>query len=242
MTRVWEPYLTDQDRASLAYRPRPNKDLLSRAERTCLLLIDNYRAVYGDRPLPLLEAIKEWPSACGLVAWDAIAPTRELLDAAREAGMLVVFSAGATDTEGLAGQHVRPGAGPKDTAEVRYGIIDELAPKPGEWVLKKVASSVFFGTPLLGHLIANRIDTLIVVGESTSGCVRASVVDASAFRFNVVLAEECVFDRHEATHALNLFDMHQKFGEVLPQREVLGWMRQRAPRVAEAAGVTATRA
>ena len=143
--------------------------------------------------------------------------------------MLVVYSAGATDTAGLAGQHVHAGSGPNDAAEVRYTIIDELAPAAGEWVVKKVASSVFQGTPILGHLIANRIDTLIVVGESTSGCVRASVVDACANRFNVVLAEECVFDRHEATHALNLFDMHQKFGEVLPVAEVLEWVERKAP-------------
>lgn len=234
MARVWEQFLTEQDRAALAAAPKAPKNLLAKAERVGLLLIDNYRAVYGDRPLPLLEAIEEWPSSCGLVAWEAIEPTKRLLDAARAAGMLVVFTAGAVDTEGLRGQHVRPGERPNDTPEVRYAIIDELKPEPGEWVVRKVTSSCFHGTPLLGHLVANRIDTLIVVGESTSGCVRASVLDACQYRFNVVLAEECVFDRHEATHAINLFDIHQKFGEVLPVAEVLEWVASRT-RVAEVA-------
>ncbi|HVB05681.1 MAG TPA: isochorismatase family protein [Acidimicrobiales bacterium] len=229
MPRVWEAFLTEQDKQAIALRPRRDRHVLERAERVCLLLIDNYRAVYGDRPLPILEAIEEWPGACGLVAWESIAPTQRLLAAARAAGVLVVYSAGATDVEGLAGQHVRAAEGPNDSAEVRYAIIPELAPAPGEWVVKKVTSSAFSQTPLLGHLIANRIDTLIVVGESTSGCVRASVVDAAQYQLNVVVAEECVFDRHEATHAINLFDLHQKFADVLPVAEVLDWISARTP-------------
>jgi nicotinamidase-related amidase len=227
--RVWDAFLTEQDKAAIALRPRRDQGRLEKSGKACLLLIDNYRAVYGDRPLPLLEAVKDWPGACGMVAWDSIPPTQRLLAAAREAGMLVVYSAGATDVEGLAGQHVRESTSPNDAAEVRYAIIPEVAPQPGEWVVKKVTSSAFSQTPLLGHLIANHIDTVIVVGESTSGCVRASVVDACEYRFNVILAEECVFDRHEATHAMNLFDMHQKFADVLPVEEIIGWIEARTP-------------
>jgi maleamate amidohydrolase len=95
---------------------------------------------------------------------------------------------------------------------------------PGEAVLRKTAPSAFFGTPLMAHLNALGADTLIVCGESTSGCVRASVVEARSYRFRVVVVEECVYDRHEATHAINLFDMHQKYADVLPLAEVLDWI------------------
>jgi nicotinamidase-related amidase len=227
MARVWEPFLTEQDRAALARSARPPKRLLEGATNAALLLVDCYRAAYGTRPLPLLEAVEEWPSSCGLAAWDAIEPTRRLLDAARAAGLLVVYTSGAIDTEGLAGQHVRPARAPNDTPAIRYEIVEQLAPREGEWVVRKVGSSAFFGTPLVGHLVAHRIDTLIVVGESTSGCVRASVVDADEYRFNVVVVEECTFDRHEATHALNLFDINQKFGEVIGVAEVLDWIDRR---------------
>ena len=111
-----------------------------------------------------------------------------------------------------------------------YDIVPEVAPVEGEAVLRKSSPSPFFGTPLIGHLNALGIDTLVVAGESTSGCVRATVVDACAHRYNVVVAEECVFDRHQSAHAMNLFDMHQKYADVLPLAELIEWMRQwRAP-------------
>src|SRR5207247_1258293 len=80
-------------------------------------------------------------------------------------------------------------------------------PGPGETVLKKSSPSAFWGTPLVGHLNFLGIDTIIACGESTSGCVRASVVDGATNRMRMIVAEECVFDRHEACHAINLFDM-----------------------------------
>jgi maleamate amidohydrolase len=100
-------------------------------------------------------------------------------------------------------------------------IIDEVAPLPGELVIAKAGPSVFSGTPLLGQLTARRIDTIIVCGESTSGCVRAAVVDGCTQRFNMIVAEECVFDRTQASHAINLFDMNQKYADVLPLEEII---------------------
>lgn len=69
------------------------------------------------------------------------------------------------------------------------------------------------------------VDTLVVAGESTSGCVRASVVDAASERLPVIVAEECVYDRHEAPHAINLFDMHRKYADVLPLSETMTYLR-----------------
>jgi nicotinamidase-related amidase len=115
----------------------------------------------------------------------------------------------------------------------RYDIIDEVKPLPGETVLRKASPSAFWGTPLVGHLNFLGIDTLVTCGESTSGCVRASVVDGTTYRFRMVVVEECVFDRHEAAHAMNLFDMNQKYADVLSLAEVLnyldGWKAERQP-------------
>ncbi|MFN0070253.1 MAG: isochorismatase family protein, partial [Chloroflexota bacterium] len=93
----------------------------------------------------------------------------------------------------------------------------------------KVAPSAFWGTPLAAHLNYNDVDTVIAVGESTSGCLRATVVEGTSHRFRMIVAEECSFDRHESAHAMNLFDMHQKYADVLPLDEVVAHLRTLRP-------------
>ncbi len=106
----------------------------------------------------------------------------------------------------------------------RDDIVDEVAPIPGELVIRKASPSAFWGTPLVGHLIDRGVDTVIVGGESTSGCVRASVIDGSTYRFRMVVAEECVFDRLEVPHAMELFTMNSKYADVRPLAEVLQYL------------------
>jgi hypothetical protein len=76
----------------------------------------------------------------------------------------------------------------------------------------------------LAHLIGERIDTLIVVGEAASGCVRATVVDGCSYRLNMIVIEECIYDRHEATRAMNLFDMDQKYADVVRLSDALAYI------------------
>ena len=83
---------------------------------------------------------------------------------------------------------------------------------------------MFHGTPLLGYLIDLGIDTLIVTGTTTSGCVRATVLDAFSQNYKITIVEECTFDRFESSHAINLFDMHCKYCDVLPLDEVTAYL------------------
>jgi nicotinamidase-related amidase len=106
-----------------------------------------------------------------------------------------------------------------------YAIADEVAPAEREFTLTKAAPSAFWGTPLIALLNFLDVDTLVVAGEATSGCVRASVVDATSNRLRVVVAEEGVYDRHEASHAINLFDMNQKYADVLPLHDVIAHLQ-----------------
>ncbi len=232
--RVWEPYLTEQDKQHLVASGHSPKGF---GQRPALLMIDLYRWVFGDKPQPLLEAIKEWPGSCGLAAWESLPHIQSLLATAREVRMPVVHVTGLADSEsgilGWANARNRTGKTGylgSDAKRARtsgmYDIVDEVAPIEGEAFMRKASPSPFYGTPLLAHLSLLGVDTLIVAGESTSGCVRASVVDACASRYKVVVAEECVFDRHEATHALNLFDMHHKYADVLPLAEIENWMHE----------------
>jgi nicotinamidase-related amidase len=225
--RVWEPFLTDHDRAHLTIA-RDRR--VGFGQRPALILVDLYRWVFGDKPEPLLEAVKTWPGSCGMAAWQALPSIQRLLALARELGLPVVHLTG-LDNSGMLGWneavHRDTGRGPADPSSDglerrrrRYQIIDEVAPIEGEVVLRKTGPSGFWGTPLAGHLNYLGVDTLIVAGESTSGCVRATVVDGCSNRFRVIVVEECVFDRHEAAHAINLFDMHTKYADVLPLEEV----------------------
>ena len=82
-------------------------------------------------------------------------------------------------------------------------------------IIRKQRASAFFGTPLVAHLNMLGIRTIVMCGESTSGCVRASCVDAFSYGLNVVLVEECCFDRALISHKINLFDMHHKYADVV---------------------------
>lgn len=95
-------------------------------------------------------------------------------------------------------------------------IVERLAPMDGEWVLRKTVPSAFFGTGLAAWLTQRGVGTLVVTGCTTSGCVRASVVDAMSHGFRPLVLEDCVGDRALAPHRANLFDMAQKNADVMP--------------------------
>ena len=239
MARPWDALLTPQDKAIAASR---GDRRFGFGERPALLMIDLYRWVFGDRPQPILEAIVDWPGSCGPAAWEAVPHIQRLLAAARAAGIPVIYSKNTEhDASVIAwakserSKSSRPARSlsPEmaDRRRRMNDIIDEVAPLPGELVITKTAPSVFWGTPLLGQLTARRIDTVIVTGESTSGCVRSAVVDGCTNRFNMIVAEECVFDRTQASHAMNLFDMDQKYADVLPVDEIIAELGRREQRI-----------
>jgi len=229
MPRVWDSFITAQDKASLGDRPH---QVWGYGERPALLCVDLYRWVFGDRRQPLLEAMKTWPGSCGEAAWDAIPHVQRLLGAARAAQIPVVHATKMSPyTSGIAAWSEKPAANraaakPDGT---KWDIIDEAAPLPGETVIYKAAPSAFFGTLLMAQLNALDVDSLIICGESTSGCVRATVVDGRSNRFKMTVVEEAVFDRHQATHAINLFDMHEKYADVLGIDEVVAHLNALRP-------------
>jgi len=228
--RVWDRFLTEQDRAHVASSTRRAKGF---GDRPALLLIDMYRWVFGDKPEPLLESVKTWPGSCGLAGWRALPSIQELLAAARAAGIPIIHTTGADESamrtwaRGTRWSAEAEGdAAAQSRTRRKYDIIDEVAPLPGELVIRKSSPSAFWGSPIVGHLVDRQVDTILVGGETTSGCVRASVVDGCTYRFRMTVAEECVFDRHEATHAVELFTMHEKYADVLPLSDVLEYLRR----------------
>ena len=180
-----------------------------------LLAIDLYEVVYAGGAQPPHKLAKSHPNSCGEYAHAAIEPTKRLLAAARAAGLPIFYSTGDTRAASRPGfvaatKRNRPPVDPAD-----YAIRPEFKPEPDDVVITKQRASVFFGTPLMAHLTQLGIRSLIVCGESTSGCVRASAVDAYSHGLHVVLVEECCFDRSLLSHKVNLFDMHHKYVDVM---------------------------
>lgn len=100
-------------------------------------------------------------------------------------------------------------------------VVSELTPCPGELVIRKTQASAFFATHLAGVLLSKGIDTLVIAGCTTSGCVRASVIDAMSWNFRPVVAQDCVGDRALGPHEANLFDIGQKYADLLTAREIM---------------------
>ena len=103
-------------------------------------------------------------------------------------------------------------------------IVDEIAPIKGELVISKDKPSVFFGTCLTSHLVQLGLDSLLVCGCTTSGCVRATVIDAFSYNYKLAVIEEGVFDRGEVSHAINLFDMNAKYADVISLEEAMEYL------------------
>jgi len=191
-------------------------------KKPALLIIDvQYRTV-GTTPKPYWEAIEEYPTSCGEAGWAAVAQIAPLLALFRDKGFPVLYphvapKNAATDGGRLA-EKIPSIMGIDATG---YAFVHEIAPQEGDVLLPKKHPSAFFGTPLTSHLIDLGVDTLVVTGCTTSGCVRASVTDAFALNFRVVVPEDCVYDRAPTAHAVNLWDMNAKYADVMPVADVM---------------------
>ena len=186
-----------------------------------ILAIDLYNLAYDGGAKPVEELIEEFPSTCGENAWNALPDTQRLFKAARAVGIPIIYSttetraeANITSVNATARQKTHIGA-------QSFEIKAELAAQPGDLVIYKQRASTFYGTPLLAQLHRLGVQSLIVCGESTSGCVRASVVDAYSNAIHTTIAEECTFDRSELSHKVNLFDLHHKYADVMHVNDIV---------------------
>ncbi|RDV02056.1 isochorismatase family protein [Undibacter mobilis] len=198
---------------------RPYRRPLYVGPRPAVLLIDLYQLAYAGGPKPISDVSKMFPSSCGIAAWNALPPTQKLLAAARRAQLPIFYTTGCVPkSKGAMAATQRGGRRPDESDFV---IQPDVAPEEGDVIITKERASAFFGTLLATNLTRLGIQSLIVAGETTSGCVRASVVDAYSSGFHVTVVEECCFDRSELSHKVNLFDMHHKYADVLKIEAVL---------------------
>jgi maleamate amidohydrolase len=159
---------------------------------------------------------------------EAVATTQPLLEGMREIGAPVAYTRAVFDAaagEGGTFALKVPGLLKLADDAAISQIVPELAPLPGELVVRKIGPSAFFGTPLMSWLAMRSVDTLIVTGATTSGCVRASVVDSCSYALRTIVAEDCCGDRAIEPHNANIFDMGQKYADVMPAAEALAQAR-----------------
>lgn len=194
-------------------------------QKPVVLAIDLYKSAYQGGSRPVVEVNRSFPGTCGENAWNAVKPTQELFAAARGAGVPIIYTTRHVDTGGV---HSTNRKGGKQGTDV-YDIQEEVAPEPGDLVIYKERASAFFGTPLIAHLRKLGAESLIICGESTSGCVRASTVDAYSYGFHSVLVEDCTYDRSMLSHKVNLFDLHHKYADVMRVAEVIAHLNALAP-------------
>jgi len=155
---------------------------------------------------------------------DAVRATIPLLAKARQQGMPVIYTRVLYHPSGADGglfvQKV-PALRRMVEGEPLAEIVPELPPAPDDVILIKQYASAFFGTSLAAMLTARGTDTLIITGCSTSGCVRATAVDAMQYGFRPIVPRECVGDRHDGPHEANLFDINAKYGDVVALADVM---------------------
>lgn len=176
-----------------------------------VLVVDVQRHLVGS-DVPILEAIEEYRTAAGEIAWQAIDEIQPLLATARRTNTQVAYTRVIPEA--------RSGLGPADVA-----IADPVAPETGEWVIDRPRSSAFHATDLASRLVRERVDTLVLVGCSTGSCVRATAVDAHQRGFGVVVAAECTFDRIRAAHDQALFDIDGRYGHVASRPAIEAYLR-----------------
>jgi nicotinamidase-related amidase len=217
--RPWEGIVSEADLA--VYRAAGLGKPVGLGKRPALLVIDvQYRTV-GSAPKPVLEAIKEYPTSCGEAGWRAIENIATLVKAFRGRRLPVLYPCVAPKGAHDAGGFAAKAPGILSIPARGYEFVAEIAPQGEELVLPKAHASAFFGTALASYLIRLGVDSLVLAGCTTSGCVRATAVDACQLTYPVLIPEECVYDRSAVSHAVNLFDLASKYADVMPLREAL---------------------
>lgn len=226
----WDRFLTPRDREVFGGSGYGKKAGLG--SRPVVLVVDVTYAFCGDRAEPILESIKRWRNSCGAEAWDAVEKIRTLVDKAHGHAIPVIYTTGMDyrpdrfDAGRWSDKNARsaetpaveaPGVRPND-------VVEPIAPEERDLLIAKAKPSAFFGTLLQAHLTALNADSLIVCGTTTSGCVRATVVDGFSHNYHVSIVEECTFDRGEASHHMTLFDMNQKYADVVSLDETVAYL------------------
>ena len=217
--RPWDGYIPEDELA--VYREAGFGQEAGIGERPALLVIDvQYRST-GRKPAPLPDALKEYPSSCGEAGWHALPQISRLIEIFRKLRFPILYPYVAPKLPHSAGQFEAKIPGLMSIPKEGYAFHDAVKPIDGDILIPKIHASAFNGTPLVRHLVGMGIDTVVITGCTTSGCVRCAAVDANSYNFKTIVVEDAVFDRSRHCHAINLFDMASKYADVMPTESLV---------------------
>jgi nicotinamidase-related amidase len=226
-----EQFLSERDKLVFAKSGYGNR--VGFGERPVILIIDVNYAFCGEESLPILESIETYHNSCGEEAWQGVAAIERLIAAGRVKRVPIIYTTGyghpIAGTFGLGRWNDKVPNEADDIDERANEIVAPIAPQGHDIVIEKTMPSAFFATNLLSYLVNLRADTILVCGTTTSGCVRASVVDGFSYSYRMTVVEEGTFDRGQASHAINLFDMDMKYADVTPLDDVLDYLESLSP-------------
>lgn len=217
--RPWDGIISEDEQK--AYRAAGFGKPTGMGTRPALLIIDVQYRTTGTVEKPFWKAIEEFPTSCGDVAWNAVRNIQPILALFREKNWPVLYPHVAPKKAYDGGRLAAKVPSIMTIPEKGYEFVEEVAPVEGDILVPKKQPSAFFGTALTSYLIDVDADTLVVTGCTTSGCVRSSVVDAFAYNFRIAVPEDGVYDRSKVSHAVNLFDMSEKYADVMPSADLL---------------------
>lgn len=227
--RIWDVFLTERDQR--VYQAAGYGKRGGFGKRPALFIIDVQYNFCGDSPQAIEEGLLQYRTHCGEEAWQSVAQILPLLDMAREKDIPVFYTESGRrpdlqDSGIQVGKNFRSGEKTVIANTHATRTVAPLAPRPQDILISKQKPSCFFGTTFMSQLNFLDVDTLILVGCTTSGCLRATAVDAYSYNFKVVIPEEAAFDRFQASHAINLFDLNCKYADVIPAQEVHHYLQQ----------------
>ena len=220
--REWETFFPEDERKIYAKAGYKGKQEFGR--NPALLIIDVILGFTGTRSMDVMEAIDEFPTSCGKVAWEALPKIQQLLHACRSADVPVIYSTSDPDFKAAFGNATKRGVDATDFEKRACDFPEMIEPEEGEFIVRKARASAFFGTHVITYLVRKNIDCLLVTGTSTCGCVRGTVLDGYSYGYPVFLVEECVFDRSRTSHLVNLFEMNAKYATVIQLSEALNYV------------------
>lgn len=219
MNMPWSDFVQQEDEAR--YKAAGFGRPVGMGANPALLIIDvQYRTV-GNSPKPFFDSLEDYRTSCGDVGWKAVRCIEQLMNVFRELELTIIYPYVAPKQSYDVGALSAKVPAIMTISQQGYQFVEAIAPREQDILLPKRHPSAFFGTPLASYLISRHIDTLVVTGCTTSGCVRGTVVDAFAYNFRVTVPHDAVYDRTPIVHQVNLFDMAQKYADVRATAEVL---------------------
>jgi nicotinamidase-related amidase len=188
-------------------------DSRSVGDSPAVIVVDMQRFIIGEEK-SIFDSIQHHQLAIGEKAWEALDPIESALNTARTSDVPIMYTRIVPEETNLSEDDLK--------------IVDQISPEPSDPVIEKTYTSSFFRTDLATRLFRHGIDTVVIVGNVTSGCIRATAIDAIQYGFNVVLPRDCVFDRIEISHRIALLEIWLKYGSVASCEQVKEYLQDPA--------------